>query len=225
MAASSADEHDNMQDTPNETSEAMMLHSGSKIEAVAGTSGRSYKSNLAGASLSLITALLPIYFLYFATLAFQQNGQPLEGNSQANWLLDAAAFVRVASAIGVGGFTDYTQGPSVFPIVFTAIVGQLMTSIASWRLERSVAVGLLEGLLASRSLGSAFLSLFRLRIVTIWTPAMLLTWCLSPLGGQSALRGVSSMLSPALSQTTFYHLPTTAASSWAHTLTQRATGV
>lgn len=70
-----------------------------------------------------------------------------------------------------------------------------MTTLASWRLENDIVVGLLEHLLASRSLASAILSLLRLRIFSLWTLVILLTWCLSPLGGQAALRVVSSTVS------------------------------
>lgn len=81
---------------PDEINEATMLRPRWKLDYQIGLPGRSYKSNLPGASVSLLTSLLPIYFLYFARLTYQQDGQPLEGNTQARWLLDAAAFVRFA---------------------------------------------------------------------------------------------------------------------------------
>ena len=69
-----------------------------------------------------------------------------------------------------------------------------MTVIAAWKLERSIAIGLLEYLLGSRSLGSAFLSLVKLRIFDTWIPVIISAWCLSPLGGQASLRAVSSTI-------------------------------
>lgn len=84
--------------------------------------------------------------------------------------------------------TDSWKGPSIFPILFVAVLGQLMTVLASWKLESSISIGLLECLLASRSLASAFLALVKLRIFNLWVPVILVAWCLSPLGGQSALR-------------------------------------
>jgi hypothetical protein len=77
--------------------------------------------------------------------------------------------------------------------MFAAIMGQFMTVIAAWKLEQSITIGLLEYLLASRSLGSAFLSLMKLRIFNTWVPLVLGVWCLSPLGGQASLRAVTSM--------------------------------
>ncbi|CAK1362664.1 hypothetical protein CB0940_05138 [Cercospora beticola] len=102
--------------------------------------------------------------------------------------------------------TDWEKGPSVFPIVFAAIIGQLMTALASWRLEKDIAIGALEYLLASRSLASALLALPRLQIICIWTPAILLTWCLSPLGGQATLRAVSPSVSHTLDSAWLVHL-------------------
>ena len=71
-------------------------------------------------------------------------------------------------------YTDFKQGPSAFSIVSAAIFGQLMPALGAWKLERQVAVGLLESLLASRSLASVVISLFNLRIFTVWTPLILL---------------------------------------------------
>jgi hypothetical protein len=94
----------------------------------------------------------------------------------------------------------------VFPIMFAAIMGQFMTVIAAWRLEQSIPIGLLEYLLASRSLGSAFLSLMKLRIFNTWVPLVLGVWCLSPLGGQASLRAVYSDVSSIESSMEFHYL-------------------
>jgi hypothetical protein len=90
--------------------------------------------------------------------------------------------------------------------MFAAIVGQLMTVTAAWRLEQSITIGLLEYLLASRSLGSAFLSLMKLRIFNTWVPLVLSVWCLSPLGGQASLRAVFSGVSYTDSLMVIHHL-------------------
>lgn len=76
-----------------------------------------------------------------------------------------------------------------------------MSALGAWKLERQVAVGLLESLMASHSLASVVMSFFKLRIFTIWTPLILLVWCLSPLGGQSSLR----MVDLAYSETHSFH--------------------
>jgi len=76
----------------------------------------------------------------------------------------------------------------VFPIMFAAILGQLMTVVAAWRMDQGIAIGLLEYVLARRSLGSAFISLVKLRIFSTWVPLVLSIWCLSPLGGQASFK-------------------------------------
>jgi len=70
-----------------------------------------------------------------------------------------------------------------------------MTVFASWRLERSIAIGSLEYILGSRSLGSAFLSIIKLRILNTWAPLILSVWCLWPVGGQASLRAVYAEVS------------------------------
>jgi hypothetical protein len=90
--------------------------------------------------------------------------------------------------------------------MFAAIMGQFMTVIAAWKLEQSITIGLLEYLLSSRSLGSAFLSLMKLRIFNTWVPLVLSVWCLSPLGGQASLRAVYSDVSSIKSTMEFHHL-------------------
>ncbi|GIZ44933.1 hypothetical protein CKM354_000811700 [Cercospora kikuchii] len=148
-----------------------------------------WTDNLESAILSFAVALLAVYFLVFAGLAVKNDGIEIEEGSQTEWLLQAAGY-----------------GPSVFPILFAAVFGQLMTAIASWKLEKSITIGLLEQILASRSLGSAFFSLLSLRIFSLWTPVILLIWGLSPLGGQSALRVVSSEIDNAESMSDVYYL-------------------
>jgi len=83
-----------------------------------------------------------------------------------------------------------------------------MSALGAWKLEQQVAVGLLESLLASRSLASVVVSLFKLRIFTIWTPLILLVWCLSPLGGQASLRMVGLARSETHSFHDVYYLDT-----------------
>ncbi|KAK4623700.1 hypothetical protein CLAFUW4_03964 [Fulvia fulva] len=131
--------------------------------------------NLYGAGLSLGIGLLPIYFLVFAGFSFHNKNRSIQPGSQAEPLPVAAKY-----------------GLTVFPITFAAIVGPLMTTIAAWRLERTISLGFLEYLLASRSLGSAFVSLIKLRYCSFYILPILIAWYLSPLAGQSSLRVVTS---------------------------------
>ncbi|KAM0698019.1 hypothetical protein Q7P36_001482 [Cladosporium allicinum] len=156
---------------------------------------RNVLKNLGSSGLAFATSLLPIYFLIFAALAFRNNNAVLETGSQAERLLAAAKYVRSSGqVISMRLRLTDVQGPSVFPIMFATIMGQLMTVIASFMLERGITIGRLEYLLGSRSLGSAFLSLIKLRIFNTLVPLILTAWCLSPLGGQASLRAVFSQV-------------------------------
>ncbi|CAK3984841.1 Hypothetical predicted protein [Lecanosticta acicola] len=92
--------------------------------------------------------------------------------------------------------------------MFAAILGQLMTAIASTQLERGTSIELLEHLLGTRSLGSAVLVVAKFRIMNIWLPFIIAAWLLSPLGGQSSLRLVFSGPLYHNTNTSFHYLDT-----------------
>jgi hypothetical protein len=75
--------------------------------------------------------------------------------------------------------------------MFSAIVGRLLTSIASWRLERGVDVASVEYLLlGSRTVFGVISTPLRLRFLHRALPLLAIIWVLSPLGGQASLRVV-----------------------------------
>lgn len=102
-----------------------------------------------------------------------------------------------------------SKGPTAFPIMFAAILSQFMTAIASNRLEKGTSIGLLEYLLRTRSLGSAALAVFKLKMLNVWLPLILIAWFLSPLGGQASLRLVSSGVGYVNVTAKFHYLDTT----------------
>lgn len=59
-----------------------------------GQYARTASTNLGSLSLPLVIGLLPIYFLVFAGLAYRNDHVPVSHN-QAEWLLQAAKFVRL----------------------------------------------------------------------------------------------------------------------------------
>lgn len=71
------------------------------------------------------------------------------------------------------------------------MVAKLVKAIATYRLEHGATVGLLEYLLGSRSLASAFMAPVKFRTLNIFVPILILMWAFSPAGGQSALRIVT----------------------------------
>jgi len=72
--------------------------------------------------------------------------------------------------------------------MFAAILGRFLTSLAEWRLERSVDVATVEYLTGSRTVFGAISTPFRLGILYRALPLLLVLWSFSPLGGQASLR-------------------------------------
>jgi hypothetical protein len=82
-------------------------------------------------------------------------------------------------------------GPSVFPILFAAVVGRTTHAILLWRLERGERVGTLDILAGSTSLTSTVNSQLQLRIISIFGITLATIWALSPIGGQASIRQLS----------------------------------
>ncbi|KAF2193324.1 hypothetical protein K469DRAFT_618364 [Zopfia rhizophila CBS 207.26] len=78
--------------------------------------------------------------------------------------------------------------PTIFPVVFAALMGRCFKHIGLWRAERGISLGRLEQLVGCQSLFSALERQISLRAWSILGLLMTLIWLLSPLGGQSALR-------------------------------------
>ena len=80
------------------------------------------------------------------------------------------------------------QSPSLFPVLFAALVARAAKSVAQWRLEKGVAVGYLDQLVGSTSMISTFSTQYKLRAFNILALALVTLWTLSPVGGQASLR-------------------------------------
>lgn len=116
-----------------------------------------------------ILTLSPIIFLLLAFTALSVNGDPL--SSKGNVVLEASKL-----------------GPSLFPIIFAAVVGRLMKTTALWLVQRGSTIGMLEHLNGSQNLLAAIERAFHLRGLGGWSALIILLWALSPIGGQSSLR-------------------------------------
>lgn len=68
-------------------------------ELRSGAEARDVKVNLGSATLSVMTGLLPIYFLVFAGLAMKNNGIETDGHDEAQWLLQAANYVCTSDSL------------------------------------------------------------------------------------------------------------------------------
>jgi hypothetical protein len=82
-------------------------------------------------------------------------------------------------------------GPTVFPILFAAVLGRAAHVILLWRLERGDRVGTLDLLAGSTSLTSTVNSQLQLRAISIIGLSLILIWALSPIGGQASIRVLS----------------------------------
>ncbi|KAK2774983.1 hypothetical protein FQN52_000195 [Onygenales sp. PD_12] len=138
--------------------------------------GRTLKRNACNdkflTALETVLATIPTLFLVLGILAIRLDGKQISGYGE-----------KIVQATKLG--------PSIFPIVFAAIVGNMLRRYALWRVENCAPLGLLEQLNSSTSFAGTVISILALRRFGILTTAILLLWAMSPLGGQSALRMLS----------------------------------
>lgn len=104
------------------------------------------------------------------------------------------------------------QAVTIFPIAFAAVVGRATKAYASWRLERGVPLGFIEQLLGSQTFFGTLTTQFFMRSYNLVGLGLLLFWCLSPLGGQSSLRIITTSYSPVPSNASILYLNTRAES-------------
>jgi hypothetical protein len=86
-----------------------------------------------------------------------------------------------------------SKAPTIFPVLFAAIAGSSMKSIALWRVQtrQGATIGLVQQCLGSQTISSAFLTQVRLRAINTFAIFSVILWCLSPLGSQASLRVIS----------------------------------
>ncbi|GKT41708.1 uncharacterized protein ColSpa_01889 [Colletotrichum spaethianum] len=118
----------------------------------------------------VFAVICPVAFLAFAFLVLKLDGQDIDG----------APARQYRNAI--------TILATLFPIIFAAIVGRLMSQVARWKLEKGATMGVLEQLMGSRTVGGTLLVHFQLRALNLLALFLVLIWIFSPLGGQSVLR-------------------------------------
>jgi hypothetical protein len=119
--------------------------------------------------LCLILLSIPFFVLF--GLAVKTDGEPIAASFYAECLISAAKY-----------------GPTAFPIFFAIVVGHLMATVATWRIERGERILILEQLLGSKTIGATIGTFFKLRSFSILGLALIGLWAMSPLGGQAALR-------------------------------------
>ncbi|KAH7079157.1 hypothetical protein BKA63DRAFT_259660 [Paraphoma chrysanthemicola] len=118
-----------------------------------------------------LLVLLPVYFILLGAAAAVLHKNPTAGN---------AFGTKVEFAMDLG--------PTMFPIIFAAIIGRSMKMIARYLAERGAKLSTLELMMASHSVWGTFESQFLMQRLTVVGANLLFLWALSPLGGQASLR-------------------------------------
>jgi len=149
-------------------------------------------STIGQAALDLCITATSVYFIAFAVMAFLCRWADPEYSYVAQNLLRAARFVCISVHVTIlTKLTDEIKGPTIWPIVFSAIVGRFLTALTAWRLEHGMEVGAVEYITGSRTVFGVLSTPFRLGLLHRFWPILLVLWSLSPLGGQASLRVVS----------------------------------
>ncbi|XPS69052.1 hypothetical protein M3J09_001333 [Ascochyta lentis] len=119
--------------------------------------------------MDVALALTPLFFLIIAGICLSLNNKRTSKYGE-----DIKAITLVL--------------PTIFPIVYAAILGKILRRVALFKAERSTTVGTVERLIGCQSLFSTFERQFAFQRVDVLGIALLVAWLLSPLGGQSSLR-------------------------------------
>ncbi|KAI8716727.1 hypothetical protein NCS52_00967000 [Fusarium sp. LHS14.1] len=132
--------------------------------------------------------LIPVIFIVLAIIAMSLDRQPKSDFGQR-----AMEWTRLS--------------PTVYPIIFAAVAGRFYKNLARWCLERPDGIGLavLEQIFGSQSFAAAFERLCFVRTKVLIGMTIILTWAMSPLGGQSASRLLSFGNSSASADAIIYY--------------------
>ncbi|CAD6588389.1 MAG: hypothetical protein ASARMPREDX12_003254 [Alectoria sarmentosa] len=125
-------------------------------------------------------ALIPLLFTVLSIVATRLSGSPISAGGD-----------KVKAAI--------TLGPTLFPILFAAIVGRSLRSLASFQAERGAKLGTLEQLMGSLTIFGTVELQILLRTFDVLGIGLIALWALSPLGGQASLRLLEIGKQPILS--------------------------
>ncbi|KAF4466644.1 hypothetical protein FALBO_6496 [Fusarium albosuccineum] len=107
-------------------------------------------------------------------------------------LIGAVAYLRNKnqSQFGDGVLEILQIASTLWPISFAAVMGPFLKTLALYRAEKGSALGSLEFLLTTQTMAEAFKNLIILRSFQFWALGIAMIWCLSPLGGQAAVRSL-----------------------------------
>ncbi|KAK6532157.1 hypothetical protein TWF694_003317 [Orbilia ellipsospora] len=118
-------------------------------------------------------SLIAVIFLVLPILAYNLDGE-LVGSEEAGY---GGRILRLIQ-----------YGPTIFPIIFAAITGHFLRSIALLLAERGTTLERLEQLTRSITIASTITTPYLLNSYNFLSVVLLCLWTVSPLGGQASLR-------------------------------------
>ncbi|KAF2653263.1 hypothetical protein K491DRAFT_680660 [Lophiostoma macrostomum CBS 122681] len=80
--------------------------------------------------------------------------------------------------------------PSIWPIIFSGVLGNGIRALADWQVERGVPLLSLEQLFGSLTMGGTIITAFRWSMLNISSAALIALWTFNPLGSQASFRGI-----------------------------------
>lgn len=80
--------------------------------------------------------------------------------------------------------------PSLFPILFSAVLGNTLKVWAHYKVERGATIGSLEQLLGSQTVAGTLKNVYVLRAFGVYTLLLIPLWAFNPLGSQASFRSV-----------------------------------
>ncbi|KAH0166144.1 hypothetical protein KCU67_g4434, partial [Aureobasidium melanogenum] len=133
-------------------------------------------SKVAGVVMDMLAIALSCTFFVYALAVKMHQNMPME-SAQVKLLLKLS-----------------NLGPTIYPILFAAVVGRAFKSIAFWKLERGGRIESLDRLLGSMTIIQTVLTQAQMRSLSLLSLLLIAIWSLSPLGGQASLRIVASVV-------------------------------
>ncbi|KAH8746743.1 hypothetical protein BGZ57DRAFT_935843 [Hyaloscypha finlandica] len=159
-------------------------------QGVAGSLNRTRRQKWRDFLVDVLTIAAGLPFFALAGAIIRLDGKPVK-RQQENVLNQCIKGVSTKSPQS-SVYADYKKAATLFPLVFSVVVGRLMVKLASWKVERGSTVGSLERLMGSKTVGGTIITQVRLWHFSLAGLGLILLWLLSPVGGQAVLRILST---------------------------------
>jgi len=170
-----------------------------------------------GIVMDVLAIVLSCMFFAYALAVKTHEKQPM-GSPQAKLLVRLSNLVSQAIE-GSSSLEprpslsttnrNWPQGPTIYPILFAAVVGRALKSIAFWKLEKGGRIGTLDRLLGSITIFQTVLTQIQMRTWSFLGLLLIGVWSLSPLGSQASLRIIDTATQPSNTSRPLQYVNTT----------------